>query len=73
MTNLGTFRVYVERYLRSHPDIKQNMTLLVRQMAPTPQGLPLTVFPQVRRRGLRPVTVRRHPRIPVTVRKEQDS
>jgi hypothetical protein len=40
---------------------------------PTPQGLPLTVFPQVRRRGLRPVTVRRHPRIPVTVRKEQDS
>ncbi|MGE8279599.1 MAG: mechanosensitive ion channel family protein [Stenotrophomonas sp.] len=44
MTNLGTFRAYVERYLRSHPDIKQNMTLLVRQMAPTPQGLPLEIY-----------------------------
>jgi len=44
MTNLGTFRVYVERYLRSHPDIKQDMTLLVRQMAPTPQGLPLEIY-----------------------------
>lgn len=44
MTNLGTFRVYVERYLRSHPDIKQDMTLLVRQLAPTPQGLPLEIY-----------------------------
>jgi len=44
MTNLGTFRAYVERYLRSHPHIKQNMTLLVRQMAPTPQGLPLEIY-----------------------------
>jgi miniconductance mechanosensitive channel len=44
LTNLGTFRAYVERYLRSHPDIKQSMTLLVRQMAPTPQGLPLEIY-----------------------------
>lgn len=34
---------------------------------PTPTGLPLTVYPQVRRRGVTPVTVTRHPRIPVTV------
>lgn len=44
LTNLGTFRAYIERYLRSHPDIKQGMTLLVRQLAPTPQGLPLEIY-----------------------------
>ncbi len=44
LTNLGTFRAYVERYLRSHPEIHQGMTLLVRQLAPAPQGLPLEVY-----------------------------
>lgn len=44
MTNLGTFRAYVERYLRSHPGIHQDMTLMVRQLAPTPQGLPLEIY-----------------------------
>ena len=44
LTNLGTFRAYVERYLRSHTGIHQDMTLLVRQMAPTPQGLPLEIY-----------------------------
>ncbi|NDY43200.1 mechanosensitive ion channel [Dissulfurirhabdus thermomarina] len=44
MTNLGTFRAYVEAYLRHHPRIRQDMTLLVRQLAPTPEGLPLQVY-----------------------------
>lgn len=44
MTNLGTFRAYVERYLRSHPGINQDMTLMVRQLAPVPQGLPLEIY-----------------------------
>ena len=44
LTNLGTFRAYVERYLRNNPGIHQDMTLLVRQMAPTPQGLPLEIY-----------------------------
>ncbi len=44
LTNLGTFRAYVERYLRSHAGIHQDMTLMVRQMAPTPQGLPLEIY-----------------------------
>lgn len=44
LTNLGTFRVYVERYLRSHPRIKQDMTVMVRQMAPTEHGLPLEIW-----------------------------
>ena len=44
LTNLGTFRAYVERYLRTHPGINQDMTLLVRQMAPTEHGLPLEIY-----------------------------
>ena len=44
LTNLGTFRAYVERYLRQHPQIKQDMALLVRQLAPTPEGLPLEIW-----------------------------
>ena len=44
LTNLGTFRAYVERYLRTHPRIHQDMTLLVRQMAPTEHGLPLEIY-----------------------------
>jgi miniconductance mechanosensitive channel len=43
-TNIGTFRAYVEQYLRNHPRIHQNMTLLVRQLDPTPQGLPLEIY-----------------------------
>jgi len=44
LTNLGTFRAYVERYLRSSPLIHQQMTLLVRQLAPTADGLPLELY-----------------------------
>jgi miniconductance mechanosensitive channel len=43
-TNLGTFRAYVTAYLRSHPGVNQDMTLMVRQLDPTPQGLPLQVY-----------------------------
>ena len=43
-TNLGTFRAYVVAYLRSHPGVNQDMTLLVRQRDPTPQGIPLEVY-----------------------------
>lgn len=44
ITNLGTFRAYVERYLRSHPGVHQNMTLIVRHLGPGPEGLPLEVY-----------------------------
>jgi len=44
LTNLGTFRVYIENYLRAHPKIRKDMTLMVRQLPPTPQGLPLEVY-----------------------------
>lgn len=44
ITNLGTFRAYIDRYLRNHAGIHQNMTLMVRQLAPTPDGLPLEIY-----------------------------
>ncbi len=44
VTNIGTFRAYVERYLRRHPGVHQGMTLIVRQLAPTADGLPLEVY-----------------------------
>lgn len=44
MTNIGTFRAYVNAYLRNHPMINQDMTFLVRQLAPTQHGLPLEIY-----------------------------
>jgi len=44
LTNLGTFRAYVEHYLRNHPGIHQGMTLLVRQLSPSEAGLPLELY-----------------------------
>ena len=44
VTNLGTFRAYVEKYLRKHPAINQDLTLLVRQLQPTETGIPLEVY-----------------------------
>lgn len=43
-TNIGVFRAYVVAYLRANPKIHQDMTFLVRQLAPTPQGLPLEIY-----------------------------
>lgn len=44
VTNIGTFRAYVQRYLENHPGISQEMTLLVRQRDPTSEGLPLQIY-----------------------------
>lgn len=44
VTNLGTFRAYVEAYLRAHPRIRQDMTCMVRQLPPAPTGLPLELY-----------------------------
>lgn len=44
VTNIGTFRAYVVAYLRANADIADGMTLIVRQLAPTPQGLPLEIY-----------------------------
>jgi miniconductance mechanosensitive channel len=44
MTNLGTFRAYLETFLEHHPRVRQDLPLLVRQLAPTPEGLPLEIY-----------------------------
>lgn len=44
LTNAGTFRAYVFNYLKAHPLIHDGMTLLVRQLAPTPKGLPIELY-----------------------------
>lgn len=44
ITNVGTFRAYVEAYLRAHDGIHDGMTLLVRQLPPGPTGLPLEIY-----------------------------
>lgn len=44
LTNVGTFRAYCLAYLRNHPKVRQDMTLMVRQLAPNPNGLPLEIY-----------------------------
>ena len=44
LTNIGTFRAYVVAYLRHHPQIHQDMTFLVRQLAPTVHGVPIEIY-----------------------------
>lgn len=44
MTNIGTFRAYVEAYLLHHPKISKSLTLLVRQLQPTENGLPIEIY-----------------------------
>ncbi len=44
LTNLGTFRAYVHKYLESHPQTHKGMTLLVRQLEPGPQGVGIEIY-----------------------------
>ena len=44
LTNLGTFRVYVQKYLEAHPKTHKEMTLLTRQLAPGPEGIPIEIY-----------------------------
>src|SRR5690606_11399144 len=44
MTNIGVFRKYVEVYLKQHPGIKKDMTIMVRQLAIEDKGVPLEIY-----------------------------
>jgi len=44
LTNVGTFRAYAYNYLKNHPKIHAGMTLIVRQLAAGPEGLPLEIY-----------------------------
>ncbi|MDJ0753709.1 MAG: mechanosensitive ion channel [Ardenticatenaceae bacterium] len=43
-TNIGAFRVYVADRLANHPQINTDLTLMVRQLDPTPHGIPLELY-----------------------------
>jgi miniconductance mechanosensitive channel len=44
MTNIGTLRAYIASYLRNHPLVNQDMTLLVRHLQPTEHGIPIQIY-----------------------------
>ena len=44
LTNIGTLRAYIESYLKQHAMIHNDMTLLVRQLQPTSEGLPIEIY-----------------------------
>tara|TARA_B110000211_G_scaffold64671_1_gene74323 strand:- start:112 stop:1353 length:1242 start_codon:yes stop_codon:yes gene_type:complete len=44
ITNIGLFRSYTEAFLKQHPMINKEMTLMCRQLAPTSQGIPIEVY-----------------------------
>jgi miniconductance mechanosensitive channel len=44
LTNIGTFRAYIEGYLRNHNKIHDEMTFLVRQLSPSSSGLPIEIY-----------------------------
>ncbi len=44
LTNFGVFRTYLQKYIESHPGIHKEMSLMVRQLQPTSQGIPLEIY-----------------------------
>lgn len=44
LTNIGVFRAYITQYLKNHPGIQKDATIMVRQLEPTEHGVPLEVY-----------------------------
>ena len=44
LTNFGVFRKYLQTYIEKHTAINKEMTLMVRQLEPTPQGIPMEIY-----------------------------
>ena len=44
LTNLGVFRKYAETFIESHSAINKEMTIMVRQLSPTSQGIPIEIY-----------------------------
>jgi len=44
LTNIGSFRAYIMAYLKSHPQIRQDRTFLIRQLEPGDNGLPIEIY-----------------------------
>jgi miniconductance mechanosensitive channel len=44
LTNFGVFRKYLQTYVEKHSAIHKDMTLMVRQLEPTSQGIPMEIY-----------------------------
>ncbi|MGB5437143.1 MAG: mechanosensitive ion channel domain-containing protein, partial [Maribacter sp.] len=44
LTNVGVFRKYIDTYIHTHSGINKDMTIMVRQLEPTSQGLPIEIY-----------------------------
>ncbi|WP_158978619.1 mechanosensitive ion channel family protein [Cellulophaga sp. L1A9] len=44
LTNIGVFRKYVETYIENHSGINKEMMIMVRQLAPGTQGIPIEIY-----------------------------
>jgi miniconductance mechanosensitive channel len=44
LTNIGTFRAYLLEYLKHHPGIRNDLTMMVRQLSPCEHGVPLEIY-----------------------------
>ena len=44
IVNLWVFRMYVTNYLKNHPEVEKSLMTMVRQLQPTPEGLPLEIY-----------------------------
>ena len=44
LTNIATLRAYIRNYLRQHPKIHDDMTLIVRQLQPGTEGVPIEIY-----------------------------
>jgi len=44
LTNIGTFRAYIQAYLKSHSKIHNELTFLIRQLPPSERGLPIEIY-----------------------------
>lgn len=44
LTNLGTFRAYLNEYLKQNKNIRKDLSFMVRQLPPGPEGLPIEIY-----------------------------
>ena len=44
LTNIGVFRKYLETYIEKHSAINKDMMIMVRQLSPSTQGIPLEIY-----------------------------
>jgi miniconductance mechanosensitive channel len=44
LTNIGTFRAYLDAYVRNHPNVHEGMTIMVRHLPPSPYGIPIEIY-----------------------------